>query len=167
MKKYITFFTVLISLLASCEKDDICLEDITPKLIIRFYDIENPSEYKKVLNLKVEIEGIDDNYLDESITTLTDSIAIPIKVTEDITKFKLTITQISDDETTSENEDVFDLNYTQTDEFISRSCGYKTLFHDTTISLGIDSDNWIKSIETKENPLNILNERSAHVKIFH
>jgi hypothetical protein len=44
MKKYITFFIILISLLVSCEKDDICLEETTPKLIIRFYDIEDIEE---------------------------------------------------------------------------------------------------------------------------
>ena len=167
MKKHITLLIILISLLASCEKDDICLEETTPKLIIRFYDIEDIEELKKVSNLKVEIEGIDGSYLDESITTLTDSIAIPIKTTDDITKFKLTITEVAEDDTTSENEDIIDLNYTRIDKFVSRSCGYKTLYNDVTIISINDDNNWIKLIETTEEPLNILNEKSAHVKIFH
>ena len=167
MKKYITFFTLLISILTSCEKDDICLEEITPKLIIRFYDFEDTSELKKVLNLKVQIEGIDGNYTDESITTLTDSIAIPIKVTDDNTKFILTITQIADDETTSENEDTFELVYTRVDEFVSRSCGYKTLFHNTEIPIEYVGGSWIDSIKVIDREQNILNEKSAHVKIFH
>ncbi len=167
MKKHTTLFIIFLSLLASCEKDDICLEEITPKLIIRFYDFEDTSELKKVLNLKIQIEGIDGDYTDESITTLTDSIAIPIKVTDDSTKFILTITQIADDETTSENEDTFDLVYTRVDKFVSRSCGYKTLFHNTEIPIENVGGSWIDSIKVIDLEQNILNEKSAHVKIFH
>jgi len=165
--KIVVFLFITIIAFSSCEKDDICLEEITPKLIIRFYDFEDTSELKKALNLKVQIEGIDGDYTDETITALTDSIAIPIKVTDDITKFKLTITQIADDETTSENEDTFDLVYTRVDEFVSRSCGYKTLFHNTEIPLENVGGSWIDSIKVIDREQNILNEKSAHVKIFH
>ncbi len=169
MKKqalYITLFSLMLSIIWSCEKDDICIEEITPHLIIRFFDHENPKEYKKVIKLKVQIEGIDGDYINETITVLTDSIAIPIKVTEDITRFKL-ILNGNDEDDTNDNEDVFDLNYIREDVFVSRSCGYKTLYYDVKPSLINDSDNWIKSIETVKDPQDILNQNSDHVKIFH
>jgi len=169
MKKqalYITFLSFILSIIGSCEKDDICIEENTPHLIIRFFDHENPTEYKKVVNLKVQIEGIDGDYVNKTVTALTDSIAIPVKVTEDITRFKL-ILHGNDDDETNDNEDVFDLNYTREEVFVSRSCGYKTLYYDVTTALISDNDNWIKSIETVKNPQDILNQNSDHVKIFH
>ena len=142
MKK-ITLYISLISLslltFLSCEKDDICIEENTPLLIIRFFDINNPNEYKKVIRLKVQIEGIDGDYINETITQLTDSIAIPIKVTEDITRFKLILFG-NDEDDTNDNEDVFDLNYTREDVFVSRSCGYKTLYYDVKTTLVNDGE---------------------------
>lgn len=164
--KNIMLFTIVAFLLTSCEKDQICLEENTPKLIIRFYDAENTKKFKNVVNLKVQIEGIDGDFENETILVLTDSIAIPIKVTADLTKFKL-IFKGNNEDPLDDNEDVFNLTYTRDDEFVSRSCGYKTLFYDTNYQLETDEDNWIKSIETITGQQNILNENSAHVKIFH
>lgn len=155
---------VISTFIVGCEKDEICLEEITPKLIIRFYDIENPNEYKQVSKINVQIEGVEGDYF--NVSTTTDSIAIPIKVTEDITRFKLIINQ-NDADDTNDNTDIFDLNYIREDIFISRSCGYKTVFNEVTTKLNTDSDNWIKKIETVANPQNILNQKSNHVKIFH
>lgn len=167
IKKYFPFLLLLaLVFLGSCEKDDICLEDITPHLIIRFYDAEDRNELKQVANLKVELEGIEGFFGTDSITLLTDSIAIPIKVTDDITKYKLTISS-TDGTTITNNSDIFDLTYIREDEFISRSCGYKTVFIDGVTTLVEDSENWIKSVETYEDSQSILNEKSAHVKIFH
>lgn len=167
MKKYlliISLLTLLLSIFWSCEKDEICLEETTPRLIIRFYDNEDPEEFKPVSNLNVQIEGIEGDYFESNIST--DSIAIPIKVTDDITKFKLTINK-DDGDDTNDDTDVFDLNYTREEIFVSRSCGYKTIFHDAEITLETDNDNWIKKIETINNPQEITNQKSKHVKIFH
>ena len=156
--------SLVLLLFLSCEKDDICIEENTPLLIIRFFDNTDPDTYKKVVNLKVQIEGIDGDYINETITVLTDSIAIPIKVTEDITRFKLILNSNDD---TNANEDIFDLNYIREEVFVSRSCGYKTLYYDVKTTLINDSDNWVKSIETVKDPQDILNQNSDHVKIFH
>lgn len=168
MKKTTLYFSliILLSILWSCEKDDICIEENTPLLIIRFFDNEDPTEYKKVTNLKVQIEGIDGDYTNETITVLTDSIAIPVKVNEDITRFKLILNGNDQDET-NDNEDTFDLNYIREDVFVSRSCGYKTLYYDVKTTLINDNDNWIKEIKTVKDSQDILNQNSDHVKIFH
>jgi len=169
MKKSILHITIFISLLflfLACEKDEICIEETTPRLVIRFFDKDDPDELKVVRNLRVEIDGIEDVFINESITVFTDSISIPIKVTEDLTKFKL-ILNGSDSDELNDNEDVFDLIYTREDIFVSRSCGFKTIFFDAITGLETDSDNWIFAIETIKNPQDILNQQSAHVKIFH
>ena len=64
--KLITILFLIITQL-SCERDEICLEDITPKLILRFYNENNQNEIKSVIGLKVNIEGIDGDYSNETI----------------------------------------------------------------------------------------------------
>jgi len=164
-KKIYSLLIIIVPFFA-CESDNICLEDITPKMIIKFYDAANRDKLKSVVNLKVQIEGVDGYFGTEIIALATDSIAIPLKVTDDLTRFILTISS-NDDSVIDENKDILDVNYIRQDEFISRSCGYKTLFLEITTLLEEDADNWIKSIETYDDPQNILNEKTAHVKIFH
>ena len=168
MRKYLKFLLIPILFIPqfSCERDEICLEDITPKLIIRFHNNDIRTEIKSVFNLSVNIEGIDGDYTNETITAVTDSIAIPLKVTENITRFILTIPGDEDDGT-EVNLDTITVIYTQEDVFISRSCGYKTIFNETKAGLIDDDDNWIKDLETKTDPQQIIDENAAHVKIYH
>ncbi len=149
-----------------CESDEICLEDITPKLVIRFYNNDIQSEVKSVLRLKVQIDGVDGEYGNETISLLTDSIAIPLLVSENETRFILTL---QGDETsgTEDNIDTISVIYDQQDIFVSRSCGYKTVFNNADPSITNDDDNWIKSLEAQNDPLEIIDEKKAHVKIYH
>lgn len=168
MRNWIKNTLVLIFLLLNlaCEKDEICLEEITPKLILRFYDQNDPDEFKSVRNIKINIEGIEGDYTDTSISTVTDSIAVPIKVSANITRFILTLPG-DDSQGIEENRDTLSLIYLQEDIFISRSCGYKTIFHEGEITLTEDGNNWIKLLEQREDPLEITDENKAHVKIYH
>ena len=168
MKNNLKFFIILLTFLTqlSCERDEICLEDITPKLVIRFYNANIPTEVKSVLLLKVNIEGIDGEYSNETITTLTDSIAIPLEVANNRTRFILTL-QGDSSEGLEDNLDTISVVYTQEDIFISRACGYKTVFNEANASFVEDDDNWIKGLETKRDPLQIIDENEAHVKIYH
>lgn len=162
----IAFCIFTIILLGSCEQDDICLEDTTPRLVIRFYDNENPNDFKKVSNLLVQIQGVSEVFFNETITSSTDSIAIPIMVTDDLTKYTLVLNGNDGDET-NDNPDILNFTYTREDLFVSRSCGYKTVFHEGLTSLETDTDNWILDVETIDNPQSITNQKNAHVKIFH
>ena len=166
--KTLSFLFIGLISIIGCERDEICIEETTPYLIIRFYDYDDTQFYKKVVDIKVELEGIEGFYEDDGATIkpFTDSIAIPVKVTEDITSFKL-ILNANDQDDTNDNEDVFDLNYIREDVFVSRSCGYKTLYYDVTTSLINDNDNWIRSIETVKDPQDILNQNSNNVNIFY
>ncbi len=157
---------LFITIITGCEKDEICIEDITPKLVIRFYNNDIQSEVKSVLNLKVQIEGIDGEYSNETIKLLTDSIAIPLLVTENETRFILTL-QGDESAGTEDNIDTISLVYDQQDIYVSRSCGYKTVFNNADPSLTNDDENWIKSLEAQGDPLEIIDENSAHVKIYH
>jgi len=163
--KFSILFIMLLSTI-SCEKDEICLEDNTPHLIVRFYNQNIPDELKSVLNLKVNIEGIEGEYDNETIRILTDSIAIPLVVTENRTRFIFTLPG-NEEEGVEDNLDTISLIYTQEDIFVSRSCGYKTVYHNAKITLTQDDDNWIKFLEPTADPLEIIDENLAHVKIYH
>ena len=162
----IVMICLLVLINTGCEQDEICLEDITPHLIVRFYNENIPDELKSVPRLKVNIEGIDGDYINETITIFTDSIAIPLMVTENKTRFILTLSG-DESEGTVDNLDTISFVYTQEDIFVSRSCGYKTIYHDAKTALTEDDDNWIRLIEPTADPLEIIDENLAHVKIYH
>ena len=115
MKKNILYlFIILIvgALQQSCERDDICIDATTPHLIFRIYDKDKPTQLKKINQLKVTI-------IDAKADTIrfsnTDSIALPIKVDTDITKYKFisntnTIVRIDTINLSYTREDVFSIS---------------------------------------------------------
>ena len=161
MIKNILKITCIISILflTSCERDDICIDPLTPKLIVRFYDKDQPTVLKKVTNLQVKIDSLG-TFIPYGITSETDSIAIPLRIDTDITNYRF-IKNYED--TTNEISDDFTVNYERELKFVSRSCGYKTIFK--SISVSNLSNNWIDHISIKQQ--NILNEKEAHLYVYH
>mgnify|MGYP000114735838 CR=1 FL=1 len=75
MKKYFSITIILtLILILSCDKDDICLENTTPNLVLKFYDINNDTLAKPVTSLTVWANELDTIYLDKPF----DSIIIPL-----------------------------------------------------------------------------------------
>jgi len=170
MKKNIIILSLLILSMSGCERDDICIDDITPNLIISFFDFEDIETAKDVEDIEVRIIGIlnadgtDSIYTDNSttITSSTDSIAIPLKITDLRTQFILTTNSLSD---TEANIDTLTLDYTTQEIFVGRSCGFKINFNNVMYTRTLDTDNWIRGLEVVTNTIE--NETEAHVKIFH
>jgi len=150
MKKYIIIIIVSFLAILSCEKDDICIDATTPSIIIRFYNNDIQTDVKKVSELTVWADGKDSIYVKQSL----DSIIIPLDLNQNNTLYKFTSNSI---------EDEINFTYTRNDVFVSRSCGYKTIFE----NLQIDSNttNWIKNISI--NNTTIENDTAAHITIFH
>ena len=152
----ILFFLIIAT--SSCERDDICIDDITPNLIIRFYDNDNPTEFKSINHLNI-------HYIDFDIDTLItglDSISIPLSVSNNLTEYTFTI---NNDDILIANVDTLTINYATEEVIVGRSCGFKSIFNNVDYILNGDDDNWIKNIEIIQDT--ITNETSAHVKIFH
>ena len=151
MKKYFSITIILtLILILSCEKDDICLENTTPNLILKFYDINNDTIAKPVTSLTVWANELDTIYLNKPF----DSIIIPLDFNLDKTNYKLVSNNIVD---------TIYFSYQRNDIFISRSCGYKTIFE----NLEIDSftNNWIKGFNINNTIID--NDTTAHINIFH
>ena len=162
------FFLILtICTLTTCERDDICPESTptTPNLIIRFYDSENQENLKSVNSLTILGEGNEIEYIASSTT---DSIAIPLKTDTNSTTFLLYSNSTFENGEITGNPDTVTFEYDTQELYVSRACGYKTVFEITDINLETqaDSDLWIQFIPFQEIiPVN--DETSAHVQIFH
>lgn len=163
MKKIIMLLGLVIAL-SGCEKDDICVDETTPQLVIEFYDISNPAVLKNVVNLKVTGDG-----MTEAFNTFNgvSKISLPLKTNEDTTKYHLLLNSNS---STASNEDVLEFNYTRQNAYVSRACGFKTVFElntsngfdftDATITDGL----WIQDTNLQTNSINTENE--VHLKIY-
>ena len=162
----------------SCERDDICASttSTTPRVIILFYDINNPETPKSVRQLSVYGEGNEENLI--LPTTDTDSINLPLNFdTEDVptsTRFVLKKdtdfdTDLDDDgnadETTVSNSDIIEISYTPEFVYVSRACGYKSVFNGAQISFDSDGDNWIITSDVLNETIE--NENAAHIIIYH
>jgi len=157
MKKYYLFLSLIALLISSCEKDDFCIEPITPNMIIRFYNATNISETKAVNDLTINISNLDSIYTNVSL----DSIVIPLDVTSN---------QIIYNFSSGTNVDILTIDYEIEEVFVSRSCGFKAIFNNVTITSDVSNDWIIGLTETLENTITIptINDESAaHVQIFH
>ncbi len=149
MKKYLILIVITLTIITSCQKDDFCIDPVTPNLIIRFYDNNNPDEYKAVSGLTVWADEREEIYSNVS----TDSIAIPLDPSENFTIYHLS---------SSNSDDTITIDYLRNEIFVSRSCGYKYNFSE--LDLENVSNNWIISTEiTNETVEN----ETEHIKILH
>jgi hypothetical protein len=176
MKKLLLLLLLIFSF-SSCEKDDICAEETTPRLIMEFYDISNPANLKNVLNLKVKGNGATDFIVfNESLPIDNQNrylfsgnkLELPLKINDSITKYSLVLNSTS---TTNANEDFLQFNYTPQNIFVSRACGYKTIFTlnaapDGVIQMdaALPDNFWI--LEYSILTTNITTENETHIKIL-
>lgn len=150
-----------------CEKDDICTEGTptTPSVVIEFYDAANPTNLKNVTNLKILAPG----YADMEKITGVSTIKLPLKTNDITTSFEF-IQNGYDDDATNDNKDVLTFNYSKEDIFISRACGFKTVFQlneNNPVLTDGDTSLWISTtspIEVLQS--NIQNENETHIKIY-
>lgn len=182
MKKLIVKISFLATLalgLWSCERDDICAEATatTPNLIIRFYDINNQDEFKSVRQLTVR--GLDDfDVPGEEIilpSASPDSIALPLRFAEEnvetITRFQLERDSdfaTNGNDANDSNIDIIEVRYTPEFVYVSRACGFKSIFNfgDTgDITIEPDGDNWIINKDIINRTID--NEIAAQVILFH
>ena len=157
MKKHYLLLSFIALLVSSCEKDDFCIEPVTPNMVIRFYNATNITQTKSVENLSVNPEGLDELYSNANL----DSILVPLDVTSNQIIYNLS---------SESNIDVITINYDVEEVFVSRSCGFKAIFNNVSVSSDVSNDWIIGLTETLENTITIPtidNETAAHVKIFH
>lgn len=174
MKKIFVLILVALSVsFSNCEKDDIC-DGITPttsRLVISFYDFTRSDELKNTQNLKIIAEGFEEGITYNGSTLFnSNKIAVPLQTNLDVTTFKFILNYQSTNPNLPQNEDVISFNYTRSNEFVSRACGYKTIFTldeflPFTHNDGVTNDQkWIRFIEVTQEIID--NENQTHLEIY-
>tara|TARA_R110000868_G_scaffold52135_2_gene164929 strand:+ start:761 stop:1303 length:543 start_codon:yes stop_codon:yes gene_type:complete len=169
---------LLIALLSiSCERDDICPESTptTPSLIIDVFDFNSQENKKNIFNLV--IVGVDnDDILPGFSFVSSNNLVLPLKTTANTTQYTLIKGASVNDNGTPEdltddfidgNYDTITINYSRKELFVSKACGFKTIFENVTLTIEDDTDNWILS-QTPLNPnQSVEDETTTHFNIFH
>ena len=156
----------------SCERDDICPESTptTPRLIIDFLDLQNQDIVKSAENFRVESaedpEMVIDDYQGGGTVS---SIILPLKTTGNETRFVFYRDYEEDTDGTviDGNPDVVVINYETEEIYVSRACGYKTIYKNVTIAVENDTDNWINLIEPINENQSIEDETTTHFNLLH
>ena len=173
MNKYLVLFLIILTIY-NCESDDICPESTltTPRLVVTFYDEDNPEERKNIESLGVYIVKNNELMLISEINGInTDSIAIPLRDDESVSNFKL-CKDFSEDIAVipSGLPNHLYVDYEINEKFISRACGF---INNYNLSLALPYDplntpsptNWISDVIILNDSVN--NENQSHVKILH
>ena len=151
---------------ASCEKDDICVEGDTPLLVIEFYDINDTSALKTVPTIRVV--GVGKNVTVNTVAdrTTLNTISIPLKTDVDVTSFIVISGSVSaENGSETGNIDTVNFSYKRLEDFLSRGCGFVVNYDSLQANVSADTNNWIKDIEIIRSQ--VINSDSTHVKIFH
>lgn len=173
--KSLVFAVIALSLAInlSCEKDDICAETTatTPHLIIKFFDVNIPADTKAVSGLSVIGEGLAEGY-EVVYNTTKDSIILPLRFQDEnvltTTRFELKKNTNFDTDTNTEtasNTDIIEVSYTPKFVYVSRACGYKSIFENAQITIEADTENWIFNYDIINSTIE--NEKAAHINIYH
>lgn len=163
----------------SCEKDDICPEEIptTPGVVIEFYEIGNRSLLKPVTRLSVRAENMNNslrlNDQGDTIVSGVSTITIPLRTDADNVKYIFTLNTRNDaeDEGPDANSDFITFNYVRNEMYVSRACGYKTNYIINQADIEVpgvvieaDSTPWIGEADIINT--NIENENEEHIRIY-
>ena len=194
--KHILFLFIAALLLSDCERDDICSEftPTTPRLLIEFYDIANQEELKFAPQLSVY--GNDPAF--NPPTNEDNSSAILREPFETSRIFNVSVNEVkpplivgtegetittsyaferrtdlrldNDDETNS-NVDIVNFTYVSEYVYVSRACGYKSIFTTLCVEIVDDGDNWLLGFRFPDNNTtdNIIveNEDATHIDFLH
>jgi hypothetical protein len=179
MKKILAFLMILGFASSSCEPDDICdpTTPTTPRMLIQFFNFNNANAANNVTKLKVIGEGMTDEGVvlspsatgDNRYVTSGNSILLPLNPEADIVKYKF-IMNYGDRNPLLVNEDNLEFKYTRQNIYVSRACGFKTIFdldaqNPFTLTDAAPADQmWIKYVRVEQN--NISDESIPIIKIY-
>ncbi|UJH67950.1 DUF6452 family protein [Allomuricauda sp. SCSIO 65647] len=168
MNKICIAFFILICLvgIASCEKDDICVDGDTPLLVIGFFDVDDTTEAKNVTALRIRAIGQEDDVDTFTNPSSQDSVGIPLRISETSTAYLIVSDSGTDDEgNETGNIDTLTFSYDVIEDFVSRACGFVANYDNLSFDLQPDTDNWIQNVVIVDTTIE--NSTAIHVKIFH
>lgn len=188
MKK-ISLLIIILSALTyhSCERDDICAATTptTPRLLIDLLDVTDSAIKKNVFDLVVvgsdfvtssRIPANTSVFLPGYSFQDVDDLILPLKTDSNSTEYILIERAVinnngTPDDTTDDfisgNQDRIIVNYSRKQVFVSRACGFKTVFENITLNIVKDNDNWMLSRQPLTNNQSVEDETTTHFSISH
>ncbi len=183
MKKLKFILLSLLLVMISCERDDICAETTTttPRLMVEFYDVNEPEDVKPVTRLTAYGEGLANNPTNDNTegtliyNTNETSLELPLLIGNEgeitTSRFILekdTDLRLDDDVDTESNIDIIEISYETEFVYVSRACGYKSVFKNLQVSFEASGDGaWISGLEVVDTVEIVENENTIHVRILH
>ena len=158
----------IIAILSSCESTGICTEPITPTLKVGFSDIDNlgnvilvsPPKDMKIYGNKdggdIISENPENEYIYPNIFPASDEKIITLLF--DVNRDSLMYIFLFESGLT----DTLKLKYTRENHYVSKNCGYKTIF--PNVELEYFSKNVIDSLVLLSDNIEFDNEQ--HIEIF-
>lgn len=177
MKKIISLLLVFTFGLSSCEKDDICDPNTptTPRLVISFYEINDPTKPKNVNNLMVIGEGKTTGIIFNKTATDTtkyvtnaNTVSVPLRTDTISTTYRFVYNSLSTNPAAI-NTDVLKFNYSHQNVYVSRACGFKTTFTLGPVKPFEQTDPtadglWMQQIFVKTT--NVEFENETHIEVY-
>ncbi|MEJ6791865.1 MAG: hypothetical protein QNK89_03775 [Lacinutrix sp.] len=174
MKKIATLLLLLICIAFSCERDDLCDEDTptTPKMVVEFRDLILSNNTKNVTKLRVEDADDATRVLTDYNSVTEDQMLLPLitnieELETGITKYRVYKDYENEDGTITGNDDVIYIEYSTREIYVSRACGYKTIFENVEIIIEDDGDNWMEFAVPENDNQSVINEDKIHFTIRH
>jgi Family of unknown function (DUF6452) len=166
MNKIVLLVLLIAAVFSGCEKDDICSESTstTPRLIIDFYDLTNPTLKKNLSSIAIIGEGLNTGIVFNNVST----IKVPLDITKDSSKYQF-ILNYGNSNLAFINTDQLEFKYTRNNVYVSRACGYKTLFTLDATNPFTQTDGatldalWMKNITVLQSTIS--NENETHLSI--
>ncbi|WP_296316860.1 DUF6452 family protein [Winogradskyella sp. UBA3174] len=102
----------------------------------------------------------------------SNTIELPLKIESEnstvTSRFILernTNLRLDENTSTDSNIDILEISYIPEFDYVSRACGYKSIFTNLIVTRETDNDNWISIVEVLN--LVVENENTVHVRIEH
>ncbi len=174
---------------ASCERDDLCPEttQTTAKLFIEVFDFADSDRSKNISKLRITGLDREDHLIVTEISTgntveyagidRRSKIYLPLRTDADETRYILHKDFDIDDKDTPEdatddeilgNPDEIIITYEREEVFVSRACGFRTVFKNVKITRDTaDTSQWIKSISSNNENQSVEDEEEAHFILLH
>ncbi len=124
MKRRTAFLCLIgVVFFCACEKDDVCVDWITPRLFVQFYESQDHATDKPteltLANVTVT-RDLDGKQEELYANAKTDTLYLPLRIDADISEFTIRIDEKSTDKLT--------IAYERKNQFVSKACGLKTIY---------------------------------------
>ena len=138
-------------------------------MIVEFRDATLSDNTKNVTGLRIEDFDNSDHVLDGYSITSEDQMLLPLKTDANETKYIVYSDYANTNDVITGNPDVITITYERKEIYVSRACGYKTIFENVllTIEPEAGSDNWMLFAVSENENQSVINEDEIHYTIRH